>query len=249
LGDALGELGINPLFLLAQVVNFLILFAAVRVLLWKPLMQWLDARREMQRKQEEDAEAIAQTRAGLDQERERILGEAREEASQVLSEARREAREAAEQAATEVQQQREQLLVQARQEAEEERTRVLGDMRDDIATLAIAAANRLVGETLDERRQRALVAAFFSGVREGRVDVLPEGVERIDGPIVVTSAVPLTEAEQASIRADLAARAGSAEVSFQVDPQIMGGLVVRAGDRVIDGSVAGQLEQLRQTLM
>ncbi|HHS98044.1 MAG TPA: F0F1 ATP synthase subunit delta, partial [Chloroflexi bacterium] len=37
-------------------------------------------------------------------------------------------------------------------------------------------------------------------------------------------------------------------ISFEVDPQILGGLVVRVGDRVIDGSFAGQLEQLRETL-
>ncbi|MBK9602269.1 MAG: F0F1 ATP synthase subunit delta [Anaerolineales bacterium] len=38
------------------------------------------------------------------------------------------------------------------------------------------------------------------------------------------------------------------EVSFKVDPGILGGLVVKIGDKVLDGSVAGKLEGLRQTL-
>jgi F-type H+-transporting ATPase subunit b len=38
------------------------------------------------------------------------------------------------------------------------------------------------------------------------------------------------------------------EVSFKVDPSILGGLVIKVGDKVLDGSVAGKLDGLRQTL-
>jgi F0F1-type ATP synthase delta subunit len=37
-------------------------------------------------------------------------------------------------------------------------------------------------------------------------------------------------------------------VDFKVDPRILGGLVVRLGDRVVDASVSGQLESLKQSL-
>ena len=249
MGEALGSLGINLTFLLSQAINFLILFGLLTVLLWRPAMQRLDARREMLRKQREDAEAIAQARAEMEKEREQILGEARAEANRLLAEARERARQIVEQATAEAHQQAEQLLVQARRDAEEERNLLLGQMREEIAALAIAAAHKLIGEALDEQRQRALVDAFFSGIREGRVEVLPEGMERADGPVTVISAVPLTEAEQETVRKELAARLGEdAEVVFQVDPQILGGLVVRIGDHVIDGSFAGQLEQLRETM-
>jgi F0F1-type ATP synthase delta subunit len=40
----------------------------------------------------------------------------------------------------------------------------------------------------------------------------------------------------------------SSSVSFKVDPTILGGLVVKIGDRVIDGSVAGQLSNLQRSL-
>lgn len=245
----MGRLGINGPFLLAQIVNFLILFVALSALLWKPLTRGLEKRREMLRKQEEDAEAVALAREEIDQERVRLLDEARAEASQLLAKAREQVREITEQAAAEARQETEQLLAQARQDAEEERNRVLGEMREQIAALAIAAAHKLLGEALDEKRQRALVDAFFSGVREGRVEVLPEEAGPAEGPVAVTSAVPLTKKEQDVLREDLAGRLGEGvTVSFQVDPQILGGLVVRVGDRVIDGSLAGQLEQLRQTL-
>jgi F-type H+-transporting ATPase subunit b len=38
------------------------------------------------------------------------------------------------------------------------------------------------------------------------------------------------------------------EISFKVDPSILGGLVIKVGDKVLDGSVAGKLDGLRQTL-
>ena len=55
-------------------------------------------------------------------------------------------------------------------EAEVERNRILGDLRGQVASLAIAAANKLVGEALDEKKQRALLDEFFSGVKSGKVD-------------------------------------------------------------------------------
>jgi len=69
------------------------------------------------------------------------------------------------------------------------------------------------------------------------------------GAAEVTSALPLTPEEQEVVKRDILTRlGGSASVTFRVDPSILGGLIVRVGDRVIDGSVAGQLQNLRQHL-
>ncbi len=66
----------------------------------------------------------------------------------------------------------------------------------------------------------------------------------------VTSASPLTEAQQAQLVAALKKRLGR-EVTLvtRTDDKILGGAIVRAGDLVIDASVTGQLEQLANTLM
>jgi F0F1-type ATP synthase delta subunit len=39
-----------------------------------------------------------------------------------------------------------------------------------------------------------------------------------------------------------------ASISFRVDPNILGGLVIRVGDKVLDDSVSGKLQGLRQSL-
>lgn len=65
----------------------------------------------------------------------------------------------------------------------------------------------------------------------------------------VTSAVPLTEAEKEALRAKLVDRFGSdLEFEFEVDASLIGGVHLRVGDQVIDGSVAGKLAALRDRL-
>jgi ATP synthase F1 delta subunit len=66
---------------------------------------------------------------------------------------------------------------------------------------------------------------------------------------VVTSALPLSAKEQETIEQDLRKQLGSgAAIEFQVNPLILGGLVIRLGDKVIDGSVAAKLSELGQRL-
>ena len=83
---------------------------------------------------------------------------------------------------------------------------------------------------------------FFSGIKDGKV-VVVEGDFAGDSA-EVTSALPLTDNEQENVKKNFNAK----DVTFKVDPAILGGLVVKIGDKVLDGSVAGKLDGLRQTL-
>jgi F-type H+-transporting ATPase subunit delta len=64
-----------------------------------------------------------------------------------------------------------------------------------------------------------------------------------------TTAVPLARADADQLQASLARRLGrEVRLDTRVDRAIIGGLVLRMGDRVIDASVATRLEQLRRRL-
>lgn len=65
----------------------------------------------------------------------------------------------------------------------------------------------------------------------------------------VTSAVALTDAEKAELRTKLADRFGAdLEFEYNVDSSLLGGIYLRVGDQVIDGTVAGRLAALRDQL-
>jgi F-type H+-transporting ATPase subunit b len=195
----------------------------------------------------EDARVAAEARANAEKEAAKIVADAQTEASRIV----REATERAATAGQDVKAAAEAEAAKARDaaiaEAEVERNRILGDLRSQVASLAIAAANKLVGESLDEKKQRSLLDEFFSGVKSGKL-VLLDGADFKGESAQVTSALPLNAEEQESVKRDVLAKAGAKDVSFRVDPSILGGLVIRVGDKVLDTSVAGKLEGLRQSL-
>lgn len=242
------KLGINLGYLLVQVLNFAILFVVLRAWVYRPIVNVLEQRRQKIAQGLEDARVAAEARANAEKEAQAVLANAQRESEQKL----RETTERAEQLGKELRAAAEKEGAEARQaashEAEQARTQALGELRGQVAALAIAAAQKLIGEALDDRRQRALVAEFFSGLRDGKVLVM-EGQTLVGSAAEVTSALPLTDDEQASVRKEIGGKLGSgASLTFRVNPNILGGLIVRVGDKVIDGSVAGKLEGLRQNL-
>ena len=241
------QLGLNLGYLLLQIFNFLILFVVLRAWVYKPILGLLDKRRQNIAQGLEDARVAAEARANAEKEAAKIIADAQAEASQVV----REANERAQGVAKEVKAEAEAEATKAREtalaEAEAERNRILGDLRGQVAALSISATQKLVGEALDEKRQRVLLDEFFSGVKAGKVVVLNDASFKGEAA-EVTSALPLTDQEQEAVKKDVLAKVGAQAVTFRVDPSIMGGLVIKVGDKVMDGSVAGKLEGLRQNL-
>jgi F-type H+-transporting ATPase subunit b len=244
----LAQLGLNLGYLVVQIGCFLIVLVVVNAWIVKPLRGLLEKRRQIIAQTVEDARIAAEARANAEKDAEKILNDAQAKATHLVNEATERADVAMEEvkasAEKEIEKERDAVLA----EAEEERDRLLADLRGQVATLAIAAADKLIGESMDQKRQHALLDEFFSGVKSGNIVVL-DGTE-IKGTLAeVTSALPLTKEEQEAIKKNVLSKIGKdTKVDFNVDPQILGGLVVRVGDKVIDGSVAGQLEGLRKTL-
>lgn len=238
------QLGLNLGYLIVQIFNFAVIFVVLYAWVYRPVLNLLDQRRERIAQGLEDARVAAEARENAEEEARKIIAEAQAEANRKV----REATERAETAARDIQAGAEEEIARTREEAlaeaRQERERVLGDLRGQVAALAVAAARRLIGESLDEERQRKLVDEFFSGVRGGRIPAL-EGQTLTGQSAEVTSALPLTEEEKDIVRSSLG---DVATVTFRVDPNMLGGLIIRVGDRVVDASLSGQLEEMRQNL-
>ena len=93
----------------------------------------------------------------------------------------------------------------------------------------------------------------------GRVNVLPEIAEHFDAlkaaventvDVTVTSAAPMNAEQQATIVGALQERLGcNVNLSTEIDENLIGGAVIRAGDVVIDGSLRARLTSLTNALI
>lgn len=231
-GNPLTPLGINNGFLLAQIINFLAIFGFLTWVLWRPLTNMLDSRAAKIQKGLEDAAAAANARRNAEAEAEKILAQARSEAQLVIEEARGRGDDVAKGIEREARAEADKIRADARSRAEDERNQQLAGLRGQVAAIAIAAAQRLIGDSLDQKRQQALIDDFFSKV--------PAGAKSMSGRVEVVSAMPLNDAEQNKVKKEI----GTDNATFVVDPSILGGLIIRAEDRVVDGSVRSGLNDL-----
>lgn len=153
-------LGINLGYLIAFTLSFGILFVVLRAWVFTPLLEQLEKRRLTIARGLEDARVAADARANAEKEANRIITEAQTRSAEIV----REATERASKVEHEIRAQAEAEMAKTREtamaEMEGERNRMLSEVRGQIVSLAIAAAQKLISENLDERRQRACVTSF-----------------------------------------------------------------------------------------
>jgi len=116
-----------------------------------------------------------------------------------------------------------------------------------------------VEQTLGHIASRPVLNLIQLMLRRGRIEDLPHVAaefRRLDNArkgvtlATATSAAPLSAAELKALTERLEAlTGGTIELDVEVDPSLLGGLVVQVGDRLIDGSVRGRLERLRNQLV
>lgn len=229
-------LGINPGYLLVQIIAFVVIYVLLTRFIYDPLVNMLRARRERIAKGLEDAAIAANARRDAEAEAEKIRQAAQSEVQKVIEEGRQRGDEVAKQIEAQARQEADRILADARVRAQEERNAELAGLRGQVAAISMAVAQRLIGETLDQKRQQALIDDFFTKV--------PAAAKSLSGQVEVVSAMPLSESEQAKVRRET----GAEEVVFTVDPNILGGLIIRSGDRVVDGSVRSGLNEMGERL-
>lgn len=232
----LDALGINVGFLVSQILNFFLVFGGLTFFLWNPATNMLKARSAKIQKGLEDAAAAANARRNAEAEAEKILAQARSEANQIVEQGRQRGEEQTKIAASSARAEADRIVSDARITAAGARDAELAGLRGQVGAISIAIAERLIGASMDKSRQQALIADFFTRV--------PAEARTLTGDVTVVSAMPLDAGEQSNVKSQLS----GANVKFTVDPSILGGLIIRAGERVVDGSVRSGLSDISTRL-
>lgn len=244
--DALERIGVHLPSLAAYLVNFLVLLGVLYLIAYRPFLRMMRERTERVQRGIAQAEAAERLVGDAKVQRERLLHEAAQAARAVVESAQQQAEAELAQARRRAQEDAEALRARARGHAKADAEAAMEELRAEIGSLTVLAAERVLGRILDRPMHAELIA---EAVREV-LALAPD--ERTRGSALyarVTSAVALTPDELAVV-AEAAARLAGREVPLvkRVDPHLLGGLTIVVGDTVVDASIQRRLRLLHERL-
>ncbi len=157
-----GGLVFNGFWILIAAVNFLFFLVVLQQFAFGPVSKMLSDRRQRIEQGLKDADIARREREAAAEEKQVIIQTARREANDIVAHAQKTADEVRQRDVAATQQELERLREQAAVEIAAEKARVLGEVRGQVADLALLAAARVVGETRTSERERRLVQEFLS---------------------------------------------------------------------------------------
>jgi F-type H+-transporting ATPase subunit b len=154
---------INLFWVIVSAANFLLFFVIMWTFAFKPVSKMLADRKERIEQGLKDAEQARRDRESAEAERVAALTEARREANDILARAQKVAQDTRDADIAATRTELERMRVRAAADIEAEKQRAIADLRAEVADLALEAAGRVVGETMNDARQRRLVEEFLAG--------------------------------------------------------------------------------------
>ena len=156
-------LGIEWSLLLAQIVNFLLMIVLLRMFLYQPVLNMLNARKERIAQSMKDAERVSAAAREAEQEKAKVLEQARREAQEIRAQATRDAEKIAQEVRGRADLEATDIRMKAQVDASRQIELALADANKQIADLAILATEKLLGRELaDKAEQKRFVAEFLA---------------------------------------------------------------------------------------
>jgi F-type H+-transporting ATPase subunit b len=151
------SLGINAAALIAQIVNFGILFALLYFLAFKRILKILDERSHKVKDSIAQTEYIRQQAALAEEESKKKIDAASREGQAIVARAVKAGEEVRQQAQQQARQDSEVLINRARGEIQQERDEAITELRREFADMTITAAERVIEKTLDRKAHKELI--------------------------------------------------------------------------------------------
>jgi F-type H+-transporting ATPase subunit b len=157
---------INLFWVIVSALNFILFFVILWTFAFKPVSSMLADRKARIEQGLKDAEQARRDRESAEQERLAALAEARREANDILARAQKVAQETRDADIAATREELERMRARAGAEIEAEKGRAIAELRSEVTELALAAAGKVVGESMTDDRQRRLVSEFLGEIGE-----------------------------------------------------------------------------------
>lgn len=155
-------LELHLLTVVLNIVNVLVFFAIIRAFLWKPIMGVMEKRQQMIDDDLNAAKEQNEQAAKLKADYEEALSEAKTEAEEIIDKARKSSSAEHDAAVAKTQEETAKMIAEAKASIEVERSKAMKSVQAEIAGIAMAAAQKVVGNNLDEDANKKYLDEFLN---------------------------------------------------------------------------------------
>jgi len=155
--EILNQFGINPILLAAQVVNFLILLFILKKFMYKPLLKVLDQRKKTIEDSLKNAQEIERRLLQTEEDRDKILAKASQEAQKIADETKKELTLMREEDRQKAKDESEQIIKKAQEAARLESEKVLSEAKTEIIGLVMTVFQKVTGKVVTKEDQRKII--------------------------------------------------------------------------------------------
>ena len=164
----IGAFGLNGKIFVAQLVNFGLVLLVLWRFAYRPIVNMLEARSEKIEKSVKQAEEIEARMNASEVERDEMMKKARLTAQEVAKKAQEDAEARTKAMGEKARAEVEKIVVQGKAQLASEREEMLSQVRKEVAQMAILAAEKILGETIDKKKSEALAV---NTLKEAGLDV------------------------------------------------------------------------------
>jgi F-type H+-transporting ATPase subunit b len=152
---------------IVELITFLVMMAVLARWVYPRIVELAEARQRLIAEQLAEAEKSRAAAAAELKEAEAKLAEARKTAQSVIEAATKSGEELRQELKQKAEEEAKRLAETARKEIEAERERAIQSVRNEVASLVVAATEKVIGETLDEGKHKLLIERAIAEVASG----------------------------------------------------------------------------------
>lgn len=156
--EALGKLGLNPLLLIFQVVNFLILLGILYYFLYKPILKLFKERSTKIDEGLKNAEKLKTDAALSEQRQKEALEEARKEAHRIVEQATKLGDDEKKKILELANEESRKIVERTMLEIGAEKKQIMSDIKKEVGEMVVNLSLDMIKKQLDERTQKELIS-------------------------------------------------------------------------------------------
>lgn len=159
--ELLKALGFDYRILIAQLVNFAVLVFVLYRFGYKPILKFLDNRREKIEMGVKNFKEAQKKLLEIEEKEKKVLVEARKEAQKIINMAEEAAKKDQEGIVKVANEQSAKIIKEAEKRIAEEKDKILREVRVEVSSLVVAATEKFMKEKIDQEKDRELIEAII----------------------------------------------------------------------------------------